>query len=199
MGRIMLIIGMPKSASTSFAETLSIITNKKCQLIIPSKDKDIDCKGFVELPKCHCNMKERGPIFLNQIIQGKKTIFREHLLPTETHIKRVSKYKDPMILLLRKPDHVYDSYDRLFKKYNQSKINRRRLKKELIKYYNTWNNVNIDNLLKIDYNELILNYDETMKKVLNHIKCEGEIIPLLKKKYTGVGEKRLKNVDNSST
>jgi hypothetical protein len=50
----------------------------------------------------------------------------------------------------------------------------------------------------IYYQDLILNYQNTMKNILKWYGIKyKKIIPLLKLKYTGIGIKRLKNVTNS--
>jgi hypothetical protein len=190
MEQYMLIIAMPKSASTSFSETLGKIINKKVRLILPSDKKDKIISGYEEITKCHCNMKERPEKLLDKLAND-NIIHREHLIPSDHHIDVLRRVEKPMILLLRDPDDVFDCYNRMFEKNKNNTIDREKLKNEIRNYYTSWKKLNIDNILTIHYSELVLDYNRIIKEVVGHLKCTGKIIPLLKKKYTGIGEGKL--------
>ncbi len=185
----MLLIARPKSASTSLAVTISKIGGLKCSLGIPKKDNAINCKGFKTIQKKHNNMISRSPEFIHQIIKGRKTLFKEHLLPTKEHLETLDKYRGNIVILLRDPAHALDSYKRLGCKITKS------LEKDLNDFHNKymWWASNKRNAIVIYYADLVLDYVPTIKRVLKHYKIKHKkIIGLLKRKYTTVGINRLK-------
>lgn len=205
----MLIIAQPKSASTSLAKTLAKILKLECTLGIPRLKIEPDCEGFTEIQKFHDNMIERTPIFFRQSIQNRKKIVKEHILPTKRHIgilKLIFK-RFPMsrvLVVLRNPEDSIDCYVRgKYKIKSKSKLtdDLNIFYEEYIKHFA---NKNYKNVLIIFYKDLILNYKETIQKIIdfwgfNYKK--PKIIPLLKLRYTGIGEKRIleqKDVDNMS-
>ena len=200
----MLIIGQPKSASTALIVTLAKILNVQFREGLPRHYGDANCKGFDVLQTCHSNMIERSFIYLEQEIYGKK-VFKEHLLPIKDHIDRLKKINKPVIVLLRKPEDSYDCYVRMFDKNNNKKTDRTKLKKDIKKFYNDWRKVEGDIFLFVYYKDLILDYEKTMEKIIKHLGFKDKkITPLERVRYTGVGEKRLKekelnNVVNSTT
>lgn len=187
----MLIIAQPKSASTSFSVTLTKIANKELSLMIKSTKNEIKCYGYEELSKCHCNMKEKSPALLDKMICDRETVYRDHLLPTYNHAQYLKLINKPVVILLRNPDHSYDCYLRMFEKNKNALINRELIRQQLLKFYYLWKGINLTVALKINYEDLILNYEETMRTVMNHFEITGDIMPLEKLKYTGIGESRL--------
>lgn len=195
----MLLIAQPKSASTSLANTISLIGNLHCKLGIKKDSIDVASEGFGEIQKYHDNMIERSPVFIKQTICGKKTIFKEHLLPTDRHLRIIEKFNTRFIILLRDVDHSYDSYKRLFEKNNKD-FDKKQLYQDILDFHNRWMwwDSRQKNSKIVYYEDLILSYNATMKKILSWYKIKyKKIIPMLKCKYTGVGEKRIKNADNS--
>jgi len=189
----MLIIAQPKSASTSLVSTLCKITGKTMALG-SGKKQDKKCEGFEELQKCHSIMGQKDWLFLNKIIKDKKKICREHILPIDEHLRILQKFDDSILILLRKPEDSWDSYIRMFDKNKNKWIDRNKLLEDLKKFYYTYikSNLNLkDNFMIIFYSDLILNYENIMKKVLKHFQLHGTIISLQKRKYTGIGVKRL--------
>lgn len=192
----MLLIAQTKSASTSLAATIGKIAHLKVKLGIPKTNIDISCEGFKELQRYHDNMIERSPIFLKQTLIGKNSIFKEHLLPTKRHLKILSKFKENIVILLRYPEHSFDSYVRLFdaKKQNYKED----LLKDIKKFHDNymyWAS-NKKNILIVYYRDLVLKYNVVMKRILKHYKLPLKIIELEKRKFTGIGIKRLKEKGN---
>lgn len=187
----MLLIALPKSASTSFAITISQICNLKVRLGIPKTEIDIDCQGYKEIQKYHNNMIERSPLFLQQIITGNLTLFKEHLLPTDRHLRILEKFrKFKIVILLRDIEDAIDAYIRA----GIQDYNKKELKKNIMDFHNRymyWSS-NKPNVTLVYYRDLILNYQQTMNRILKWYKLKGKIIPLKKLKYTGEGEKKLK-------
>ena len=193
----MLIIAMPKSASTSLTNTLGEISRRNTMLGIPAINIDIDCEGFKEVQKYHCNMIERSPLFIKQIINGQKKIFKEHLLPTSRHLKILAKFKKPILILLRDVDDCYDAYcrhDRAHFHKTKRHMDLKQVKKDLSEFHNKymWWASNKKHVLVVYFKDLVFEYNKTMKKIMKHFKLGGKIIPLRKDKFTGYGVEALK-------
>lgn len=186
----MLLIAQPKSASTSLALTIAKMCKIKCSLGIPKrKGKDIDSKGFKYIQRLHINMVKRTALFIKQIITGRKTLFKEHIIPDAEHLKILSKHKEPIIILLRNPGKAFEAYKRVGVKVTSG------LEKDLNNFHNKymWWASNKPNVLIIYFGDLILNYHDLMKRILKHYKLKyKKIIPLVKKKYTGIGAKEIR-------
>jgi hypothetical protein len=194
----MLLIAIPKSASTSLATTIAKISGLHCGLGIPATKIDINCEGYEEIQKYHCNMVERSPLFLQQIIKGRKKIFKEHLLPTDRHLKILNKFKERIVILLRDKNDVYDAYRRIdIEHYKKEKkyINLKQIKEDINNFHDRymWWASNKPNVIVFYYRDLITNYQAVMNRILKWYKLKRcKIIPLMKLKYTGIGEKRIK-------
>lgn len=193
----MLLIAAPKSASTSLACTIAEIGNIDYKLGIPKTENDIPCQGFLELKKYHCNMIERNKEFIDQVTKGRKTLFKEHLLPTDRHQLIMSKITDNYCILIRNPDDICDAYKRHdvkhFEKYG-SHIDLEQIKSDIERFVIEWTNYSKtrDNCLMISYEQLLTDYEKTMKKILTHYGLKYDTIKQLKRcNYTGVGEGRL--------
>ena len=188
----MLLIAQPKSASTSLLHTLKHITKLNIKEGIPRKSKEKNCPGFTEIQRHHSNMIQRNELFLKQVTSGRKTIFREHLLPIKEHLNILKKLNNKVVVLLRNPDDSCNSYMRFNKKTNEKQI-----KEDLNNFYNKYIDFYKKNdkiVLIVYYKDLVLRYEQTMKKILTHfnLKIFKKIPPLQKRKFTGVGLKRIK-------
>lgn len=192
---IMLLIAQPKSASTSLATTIAQIANLKINLGVKRKADSKNCEGFSEIQKYHGNMVIRSELFFKQVIQGRKTLFKEHILPTDDHLEKLNKFKnDKIVILLRVPEDSYDAYKRLFES-NKKIFNEEKLMNDLMVFherYLYWKSVH-KNVLLVYYRDLILRYKTTMRKILKHfgLNSPKDLPKLQKLKYTGVGEKRV--------
>lgn len=187
----MLIIAQPKSASTSLVHTIGDIADIKVMVGIPKTKIDIVCEGYNEIQRYHNNMVERSPVFLKQLIEGRKTVFKEHLLPTNRHLEIIKKFKTNIVILLRNVDDIVDCYDRL-----KSKTNLKQIRKDISKFHDRWMYFasNKANIIVIEYRDLILSYEKTMDKILKHFKLKRKKnIKFKRLKYTGIGEKRVIN------
>jgi hypothetical protein len=188
----MLLIAQPKSASTSLAHTFAKMFKLKIKEGIPKKYYDIECEGFSEIQLHHCNMVERGSSFLENAITNKGIIYREHIIPTERHLKIIQKIDKNIVVLLRKPEDSLDSYLRMKKII----VNEKQLKDDLILFNEKYTEFAKNNkrILLITFERLMLHYWHTMKDIILHygFNMPKKIIPLQKRKYTGIGERRLR-------
>lgn len=192
----MLLIAQPKSASTSLLFTLGKIA--KLKVVQGSGSRaDRKCEGFEEIQKCHSIMGEKNYLFLNNIANDRTKIYREHILPMIKHMEDLKEIKNPFIVLLRNPGDSFDSYCRMFDKNGNKWTNRKRLLEDLKIFHFNYLKIScsIKNMMIIFYRDLILNYNDVMKDILNKLGLKGRIIPLQKIKYTGIGDKRLKGDD----
>ena len=198
----MLLIAMPKSASTSLAATIAEIGRIKAVLGVPSTGIDIPCEGYEEIQHYHNNMCERSGLFIKQVITGRHKIFKEHILPTDRHLKLVKKIGGRVVVLLRNPEDAADCYRRLDEKHyakTGKHIDVDKILKELSDFHDRWmwwKSTN-KNAIIVYYEDLIKNYRPTMKKILKHYGLSGRIVAMKKLKYTGVGVKRLKESENT--
>ena len=219
----MLLIALPKSASTSLMFSIAKILNIKYQNGISRKkyDKSLFCEGFEEMQEFYGTTIKRSYEFLDKWISRKDIIYKEHLLPTKDHIEYIKRINKPIVILTRDPGESIDNHIRTIELYKQGKLTKREQKGLLIHkmcklsigkllrdftYFNDgWLNSGV-NALYITFNELVLNPKQTIKRVLNHygFKTLGKKLVLLKAKgnrgnyntYTGVGIKRLKDANN---
>lgn len=184
----MLIIAQPKSASTSLLFTLSKMMKLKAFRGTKRKDFHILEEGFDKLQYYHTLIFERSPLDVKIMIEHKKLLYREHLLPCKRTFKILDKYNN-YIVLLRNPVDSYNNYCRITKNFNQ---------KELLRELEMFNYMYRDyckgkNILIVNYEDLILKYNETITKIKTYWKIKSKTIPLLKQNYTGEGLRRLKN------
>lgn len=188
----MLIIAQPKSASSSLLYTLSEMMKIKAHHGTKRKSFHILCDGYDRLQKYHTLIFERSPFDIMKMITAKNLIYREHLLPGKRTFKILNKYSN-FIVLLRNPFHSYENYQKLLEKSN--KVNELILD-DLIHFnegYREYIKTRPDILL-VNYEDLILNYNETMNKIKKYWKIKSKIITLKKVKYTGNGIKKLKGI-----
>ena len=216
----MIIIALPKSASTSLMWSIARALNIGYQNGISRKGEieSQKCKGFPEIQKFYGTTIKRDFEYLKKWITRKDIIYKEHLLPTAEHIEYVKQINKPVIILTRDSLESIDNHLRMKVLHEKNKLNKREQKGLIIKKMVTldfnklktdfdnfsegWLSLKLENALYITFNELILNPKGTLKKVLNHLgfRVKHLRLELLKAKgnrgdyntYTGVGEKRLR-------
>lgn len=190
----MLLIAQPKSGSTSLACTIAKIQKLRCNLGIPKKAKDKPCNELKHIQKLHNNMPKRSELFIKQVINGRKTLFKEHLIPSKEHIDILRKIKTNYVILLRNPEASAEAYKRVGAKVTDG------VRQDLIDFHNKymWFASNKKNVLVIYFEDLILNYRNVIKRIMKHYGLNPKkVIPMLKKKYTGVGAKEVREQHES--
>jgi hypothetical protein len=227
----MLLIAQPKSASTSLLYTLCSILKLKPKhasgKIKTVKGKIIQlkwkkCQGFTEIQKYHDTTIKRDFNYFNKWIKNKKILYREHILPTKEHLNYIKKVNSKILILLRDPEDSVDNYRRMYQLYLDGKMNEKdrsqlyperlddisfeKLLNDFIDFNIGYKDFNFNKKFIITYEDLILNYKSTIKKVIEFFNfniSSNKIIPLIKSKYkrgtdsyTGQGEKRLKEEIN---
>jgi hypothetical protein len=192
----MLIIAQPKSASTSLIYTMGELTGLKVKSITIDKQGK-NCPGFKGLQGMHSNMTLRDATYIKKRAENRNIIFREHILPCDEHLKILDTIESNIIILLRNPDYAYDCYERAVKGYPRFKKLLPEIKKDLKTFYIMYLKIGMykRNFLYIYYDNLVMNYEKTMKQIFNHFKLSipksfGE---LKKMKFTGVGLKKCLN------
>jgi len=198
----MLIIAIPKSASTSLMDTLGKVCKMPAQQLFKkelSKPKELPI-----LSNLHSDMREYSSKEIDIFTQNNK-IYKQHIPPTENNLLLLRDKKK--VILLRNCDEIISAYWRAensgihsnFKKIHNLEVSS---KEEWIKasrkaglyddlkfFYKGWlKESNSKNCLTVSYNELIQN----PKKVINEIEFFFDLpitnhsIELSKKRYSRV-------------
>lgn len=184
----MLLIAQPKSASTSLLFTLAKMMHVKPIKGLKLKTDSIRYKEFLELQKYHTLIYKKTNKTVGMMINDKTKLYREHLVPTEHNLRMLKNYSN-YIILLRSPEDSYLNYKRLLAKKGQGNIQiLRDLKLFFIRYIEFYLG---KGLLVIFYDDLVLNYQKTMKRITAYWNIKAKIINLQKRKYTGEGKKKL--------
>ena len=197
-------IAQPKAASSSLGATISAILKVKVINGLVTKPKKF-CNDFPEIQKWHGTMVPRYMDFLIEMYNDQTILYKEHILPTARQIEMIRKFPAPIMILLRNPLESYDSYVRfnnneVLKKYGKKLVNLKQIKKDIQLFYWRYKTLEAEkhkHLLFITYNDLLLNFTETLQKIFTHYRWKlpenYKEIQLKKIKYTGVGIKRIKN------
>lgn len=213
----MLLIGQPKSASTSLLKTLGKMFKIKFQNGLGKEFGWEYCENFTEIQKYHDTTIKRNYAFLKTWILKKDHMLKEHILPTKHHQDIIKKINGKILILLRRPEDSLDNYKRLYKSYKENKlsaetinelmpyrfvkINFKQLLSDLMIFHKEWIEFDYNKKLIITYKELVLDYYSTIKKIFKfwNYNIPKNILPLFRSKgnhgystYTGIGVKRLK-------
>jgi hypothetical protein len=184
----MLIAAMPKTASTSLIYSLGQITGLPIQPHVENMAFHSKPILFKELSKYHKSVYCKTKTFYEIMAESKSFIFREHVIPEKYGLDFLIVSSEKIVILYRNPYHIIDNYDRL------SKVDdREKLLQELCIMRDFYVSLR-DNLnrLLISYRDLVKYPQKTIKKILAFFGVEAKHkIVLQKKKYTGVGVKRL--------
>lgn len=171
----MLLIAQPKSASTSLMWSLSEI------LKVPLKNghnrcsEDKDCEGYKQLQIYHGTMVKRCREYLRWYIK-KDIIYKEHILPTQEHLKYIEDIGEPVVVLLRNPAECIASYKRVLSVIPDKKIDFEEMEKELQLFYDKYMQLTNNPLyMIITYKDIVEDFIETIKKVIVHYKRDVPI------------------------
>lgn len=203
----MLIIAQPKSASTSLATTLGeIIKVPWHQLefaknnvgrpayLGPSSTKRK--RVFSALP--HSDIIE----YTKKEITGMsshKDIFKQHIPPTKNNLELITTIRNPYLVLLRNPEDSVSAYKHVSKKIklvkNEGDFNSKL--KDMKAFYDGYMQVKDWKHVKVvHFEELILDTTNTINGILEFFdlhKLKEHKHVLSKKRFTGVGLKRLQD------
>lgn len=192
----MLIISQPRSASRSLVDTLKIITGLNCGQARPKYYREEKCDGFKEMQKgSGMSMIPWTKKELFDLIVDRKKIMKTHVLPEKMHLDYLYKNDLPVLIQLRTPEHAADSYCRI--ESGKKEININNVIKEHKLFFDLYKKLADEkkNYLIIYYEELVLDYQKTMRKILKHFKIKlkkgQKIISLKKRHYSKIGEMRL--------
>jgi hypothetical protein len=181
----MLIIAQPKSASTSLLYTLSSMLKARTCHGTKRQSHDILNQGYDRLQFYHTLIFERSPLDIKNMVLNKKVVYREHLVPNERNLRILDKYNN-YIVLLRNPEDSYNNYVRITGKEEK------KLLKELTDFNVKYRRYLEDkDILVVNYEDLVLDYVNTIIKIKRYWKINSKIKLLEKLNYTGEGEKKL--------
>ncbi len=194
----MLIIAIPRSASTALMVTFSAM---HCVEHIQMHSIWDRAKGYKYLHKIHNDFREINPHFIRHIKQFNK-VFKNHFPPTSNNLELLKDIKK--VILLRKPHDVVMSYKRAYDKKIEDKNTFRDFKGlkteedwinrsielgmfgDLHKFLSMWITEKNDNNLIISYDDVVDNTVETLKKVSRHFGLHDlhNNVTLEKQRYT---------------
>src|SRR3989304_2333674 len=122
----MMMIGQPKSASTSLMKTLAKMWGIRYQNgISKNASYRTDCPGYKTIQSYHGTMAQRDLPFFGYGIEKKDCLYKEHVLPIQKHVDAVAAVDRPILILLRNPEHSFDNYVRLRAAYLAGKISKK--------------------------------------------------------------------------
>lgn len=188
----MLILAMPKTASTSLINTIRDAQSQYaiCRL----EHGKVKISEFSQIAKFHSNIRKRDSETIERFVTDKTMIYRDHLIPIPEHLEELEKYQEPIVILLRNPLHVWDCYKRDVH-FEVKNPDMEKLLLELTAFkelYEKWA-IGKKNVTVIYYKEIVLHPNKTLAKILNIFGVKEYKIPEFRKDlFTGVGVKRLK-------
>jgi hypothetical protein len=200
----MLIVAIPKSASTSLMVTLAGMYGKPYKQFYSDWGKAVE---YVYLHNLHSDCKEINAESAKYMgFHTKNQVFKNHLPPTNNNINLLKDVKK--VILLREPIEIIPAYKRSFEKgfedysFFKESDDFKGLKTEkewiersidlellndLYRFFYGWRNVELLNdCLIITYNELINNTEITIRKITQYFGMHNKHkkIVLAKKRYT---------------
>ena len=216
----MLLIGQPKSASTSLGRTLcDVMGIKYCNGIGYRRKENKKSKEFKTLQSYHTSMLVVEKDVLKGWMKRKDWLIKDHILPLEDHIKTIKDSGEKVVILTRTPEHCLDNYKRMYLLYKSKQMSDKEVKElkpkllsevnwdglldDLKKFRDGWLKADISNAYYIDFDELVLCPKRTLLEMVKHYgrPLKKRIRGLLKARgnwgyntYTGVGEKRVKKM-----
>lgn len=194
----MLIIAIPKSASTSLMTTMRRLHNiESKQIFFPNNPFPNNCKYLYNL---HSDVRELDEKQVT-LFRSKKTFYKQHIFPSQNNLERLNTLKK--VILLRTPKDVVKAYYRAEKQYIHNIRNdfknlrtpeewieqakKLGLLSDLTQYY-IWRRQN--NVKIVYYRDLI----SSPKKVINKIESFYDL-PITKEKIT-LDKKRYSRINN---
>ena len=194
----MLIIAVPKSASTSLMTTMKRLHNiESKQILFPNNPFPTNCKYLYNF---HSDVRELDEEQVT-LFRSKKILYKQHIFPSPNNLKRLKTLKK--VILLRTPQDVVKAYYRAEKQYVHNIRNdfqNLRTPEEWIeqakklgllsdlKQYYMWRGQ--DNVKIVYYRDLI----SSPKKVINKIESFYDL-PITRKNIS-LDEKRYSRINS---
>ncbi len=196
----MLIIAIPKSASTSLMSTLGHLHNLPyCQNRFKTRKPP---ENLTLLPKYHTDIRELHKDDV-ATINGSNRIFKQHISPTERNLSLLKQTKK--VILLRPPHEIIEAYFRAEKRHLQKQLpefahcktlgdwqkeaRKIGLIDELKWFHNRWEKHAANNKTKnllVPFETLVTNQDKTINRIENffHFPLSTQAVELYKKRYS---------------
>jgi len=186
----MLLIGQPKSASTSFMWSLAEAMGIAHKNGYSKRNGDQECEGFEQIQSYHGTTVKRSYLYLYKYICKSSILYKEHILPIQDHIDFINNINMPVVVLLRDPEKTIESYERVFSVLPEIKINYGKLEREIIEFHDKYIKQSRENKIYkiINFEDIINNFTETAKECIIHYGFEVpynvEKFKLCKRNYT---------------
>lgn len=194
----MLIIAIPKSASTSLLKTLGKIHKLETTQSNEFKENPVPESTEI-LHKYHTDVREVSQENVLDF-QSKSIIYKQHIYPSKNNLAQLASTKK--IILLRNTKDVILAYKRGIEKKVHNKVegfseNMEEdewlecakgigLSSDLNSFYTIWKNIDDELTLVVHYEELIKNTSKEINRIENFLglKRTKKKIKLSKKRYT---------------
>ena len=194
----MLIIAIPKSCSTSLASTFADINHLSFLQTFHKQNNNNKCKSN-NLYRIHSDMIEYKESEINKFVNS-NVVYKQHIFPSENNLNLIKKTK--CVILLRKPEHVINSYRRAYAFDGNHAMNKFQLKKsdtydtylatfmkfglyeDLVNFNKRYEEIQSCNHLIIYKDDIINDTDITLNKINDFFGFQKTSnIKLLKKRY----------------
>lgn len=193
----MLIIAIPKSASTSLLDTLAKMYGFEAEQVILQGLKAPSDLNL--LHKYHSDIREYSDRDMDEFCKESK-FYKQHIPPTENNKRLLKGFKK--VILLRDPKEIIEAYWRAERKKIHKKrtefngvdsvegwINRAEeigLLEDLNFFYDGWNAEEDESTIKISYNDITQNTAETIQyiEMFFGLKKVSNYTELSKKRYS---------------
>lgn len=103
----MLIVAIPKSASTSLMDAIAELHGVKAKQSFPKHLSRI--KGLSVLSNYHSDIRELDKPFVDEILAKDKQINKQHIAPTANNISFIAEAGIRPVILLRDPCGIVDA------------------------------------------------------------------------------------------
>ena len=196
----MLVIAIPKSASTSLLDTLNKVYKIKSEQVFYDWLKYPETYSL--LYKYHKDIKEYQFDSIQKFSYN-KCFYKQHIPPTKNNLKLLKEEKK--VILLRNPNEIIEAYWRAEQKKIHNKrqefstsstkdewireANSNGLYDDLQDFYNGWSNVKDKYTLHISYNELIDDPRDIIQRIGEFFELPqiNKKVTLSKKRYSHHG------------
>ncbi len=209
----MLIIAIPKSASTSLMSTLGYLHDLPATQDFSFRNNSIPDKSR-KIHTVHSDIRELTPELVDKFV-SKKSFFKQHIFPSTNNMKLLESHRK--VVLLRDPNDILKAYLRGKKKrfnglpdgYHTKMTNKSMLKKakedgffnDIVYFHDEWLKKNDSKTLIIFYKDYLRQTKKTINDIETFFNLEisiSEVKPL-KMRYSRQGifvklKKKLKRI-----
>lgn len=179
----MLLVAIPKSASTSLMKTLALLHNRKAKQDSSMRESMPKPREVRYLANWHSDVREYSAELVDKMC-SKRMLFKQHVFPSENNLALLRGKR--IVVLLRDPQEVIDAYfraekagihkpRRIFRGVDTVEVARERaievgLLDDLRLFHERWKDEAHDNadVLIVDYRDLLESPTRTINEIERH-------------------------------